>query len=194
MKGFNIVRRITGGGAVFHNKDREITYSVVCPIKYLESLGAFKMIDQFEIITHSLIIGLRAYGLQTEKGVINCPAIFLDGKKFSGNAQVRRRGFILQHGTILLELDPELMYSVLKAPQNVGKSRMIRSVYSKCIGIKNELPNYNEELFISSLKQGFEKTLKIELELGEFSSYELDLAERFMKSKYSNEDWLEKYE
>ena len=194
QKGFTVVRRITGGGAVFHDKNREITYSIVCPIKYLESLGATKVIDQFEILTQGIIAGLRIYGLETEKGVIHCPAIFLDGKKFSGNAQVRKRGYILQHGTILLELDPELMYSVLKTPQNVSKSRMVQSVYAKCIGIKDQLSNYDEEKFLSALKRGYEHTLQIELEEGEFSKYELKLAEKIMNDRYLNAEWLRKYE
>jgi lipoate-protein ligase A len=193
-KGFNVVRRITGGGAVFHDKDREITYSIVCPIRYLESLGANKLIEQFEIITESIITGLKFYGLKTDKGVIHCPAIFLNEKKFSGNAQIRKRGHILQHGTILLELNPELMYSVLKAPQYVSKSRMVRSVYAKCIGIKDELSNYNEEVFIAALKSGFENTLNIKLIDGQFSIYEIELAKKLVKVKYSNENWLSKYE
>ena len=61
-QGFNIVRRITGGGAVFHDERREITYSIICPIKFLEDLGAKKVIEQFEIITQGIITGLKYYG------------------------------------------------------------------------------------------------------------------------------------
>ncbi|MFW9877370.1 MAG: biotin/lipoate A/B protein ligase family protein [Candidatus Thorarchaeota archaeon] len=193
-KGFNIVRRITGGGAVFHDENREITYSIVCPIKFLQDLGAKKVIEQFEIITQGIIIGLTFYGLKTEKDIIHCPAILLDGKKFSGNAQVRKRGYILQHGTILLDIDPELMYSVLKAPENVEKSRMVKSVRAKCIGIKNHLQDFNEEELINSLKRGFQQSLGIEMEENTFTEDELKLAERLMKDKYSNLKWLNKYE
>lgn len=193
-KGFNVVRRITGGGAVFHEKNSEITYLIVCPIKFLENLNAFKVLEQFEIITQGIIAGLNIYGLTTKKGVIHCPAIFLDGKKFSGNAQTRRKGYILQHGTILLDIDPELMYSVLKAPENVGKSRMVQSVRAKCIGIKEQLLNYDESNFLKALKSGFESTLGIILENGNFSKYELEIAEKLVNQKYSNLDWLTKYE
>jgi len=193
-KGFDIVRRITGGGAVFHDKDREITYSLVCPQKFLEKLNAFKVIEQFEIITQGIIEGLNIYGLEPEKGVIHCPALFLDGKKISGNAQVRKKRHILQHGTILLELDPELMYSVLKAPQGVSKSRMVRSVYAKCIGIKDFIQNFDENRLLISLKKGFEKTLGVQLEEGSFSDYELEVAEEIVKKRYSGESWLRKYE
>ena len=193
-KGFNVVRRITGGGAVFHDQDREITYSIVCPIKFLENLNAKTLVEQFEIITQGIIAGLTNYGLYPEKGIIHCPAIFIDGKKFSGNAQTRKKGCILQHGTILLDIEPELMYSVLTPPENVSKSKMVQSVRAKCIGIKNQLNHYDEGKFINSLKNGFENTLRIQLEDGNFSEDELKIAERLVSKKYSQKKWLNKYE
>jgi lipoate-protein ligase A len=192
--GFTIVRRITGGGAVFHDEFREITYSIVCPIKFLENLGANKVIQQFEIITQGIIMGLTIFGLKAEKDIIHCPAILLDGKKFSGNAQIRKKGYILQHGTILLDLDPELMYSVLKAPENVEKSRMVRSVRVKCIGIKNYIENFQESKLIFSLKKGFENALGITLKDGVISSDEKELAKKLAMEKYSNFNWLKRYE
>jgi len=78
--GFNVIRRITGGGAVFHDSIREITYSIVCPLKFLEKLNAKNVIEQFEIIEAGIVNALTYYGLQPQKGVIHCPAIFLDGK------------------------------------------------------------------------------------------------------------------
>jgi lipoate-protein ligase A len=193
-KGFNIVRRITGGGAVFHDESREITYSIVCPIEFLEKLGAKKVLEQFEIITQGIIIGLTIFGLRPEKDVIHCPAILLNGKKFSGNAQVRKKRYLLQHGTILLDIDPELMYSVLKAPENVGKSRMVRSVRSKCIGIKNNIQNYDEGKLIESLKDGFERALGIKFKDGDVLEEEIELAKKLEIEKYTNLNWVRKYD
>lgn len=193
-KKFNVVRRITGGGAVFHDENREITYSIICPIKLLEDLGARKVIEQFEFITQGIITGLTIYGLKTTKGLIHCPAILIDGKKFSGNAQVRKRGYILQHGTILLDIDPDLMYSVLKTPENIEKTRMVKSVRAKCIGIRDQISNFKEDKLVNSLKQGFEIALGIDLEEGIINDREIKLAEKYVKNKYSNIDWLKKYE
>ncbi len=193
-KGFNLVRRITGGGSVFHDIIREITYSLVCPTRFLQNLNAKNVIEQFEKIETGIVLALKQYGLKPERGVIHCPAIFLDGKKFSGNAQVRKKGYLLQHGTILLDLDPELMYSVLKAPHNISKSKMVKSVYAKCIGIKDQLEFYDEEDFLSSLKAGFETNLGIKLKEGSFTDNELKIAENLVLKKYSNKEWLEKYE
>ncbi len=194
-KGFQVVRRITGGGAVFHDKEREITYSIICPIKFLKEQGAHKVLEQFEIITKGIILGLKYYGLEPQKGIIHCPAIFLEGKKFSGNAQVRKKGYILQHGTVLLDIDPNMMYSVLKTPPKVSKSRMVQSVRAKCIGIREKLHNgLNELKFINMLKRGFEENLGIKLETGGLTEYELKMARRLVKEKYNNRSWLEKYE
>ena len=178
---FNVVRRITGGGAVFHDE-------------FLEKLNTKSVMEQFEIIETGIISGLRFYGLKPEKGIIHCPAIFLEGKKFSGNAQLRRKRHILQHGTILLELDPELMYSALKAPHNVSKSRMVRSVYTKCTGIKEHLESYNEQEFLSALKKGFETTLQITSTENTFTEHELQLAKTLVNTKYRDNNWLRKYE
>ncbi|TFF88322.1 MAG: lipoate--protein ligase family protein [Promethearchaeota archaeon] len=194
QRGFNIVRRITGGGAVFHDQFREITYGIICPINYLKKQGASTLLEQFELITQGIVLGLKIFGLKTNKGIIHCPALFLDEKKFSGNAQLRRKGYVLQHGTILLDLDPELMYSVLKTPPNVSKSRMVRSVKAKCIGVKEYLYNYDEEGFLNSLKQGFSKALRVEFENEKLSQHEKNIAKSLVEEKYKKDSWLKKYE
>ena len=86
------------------------------------------------------------------------------------------------------------MYSVLKAPYNVSKSKMVKSVYAKCIGIKEKLEFYEERDFLSSLKVGFESTLGFRLIDGVFTENELKLAKNLVSTKYSCKNWLEKYE
>ncbi len=193
-KKIDVVRRITGGGAVFHDSKGEITYSIICPLKFFENKGYRRAIEQYEVITQGIVNALQYQDLETDKGIIHCPAIFLNGKKFSGNAQVRRSGYLLQHGTILLEIQPELMYSILKAPENISTKKMVASVYAKVIGIKEQIKNFDVDKFITYLIKGFENALGIRLETGEFSQYELALAEKLVKEKYNTFEWLYKYE
>ena len=62
----------------------------------------------------ALIAGLGIMGLDSEFAPLN--DIIVNGKKISGKAQVRRKGAVLQHGTILLGLDKEKMFSMLRVP------------------------------------------------------------------------------
>jgi len=70
---------------------------------------------------------------------------------------------------------------------------MVKSVYAKCIGIKEKLEFYEENDFLSSLKAGFESILGIKLKDGFYSENELKIAKNLVSMKYSSKDWLEKY-
>jgi lipoate-protein ligase A len=192
--GIDVVRRITGGGAVFHDSAGEMTYAVACDTDNLEHVGADKLIDQSELVARGIISGLRLFGLFAEKGAAQCSAVFLEGKKISGNACLCHRHHFLQHGTLLWSINPDIMYSVLKAPHNISKKAVVRSVHSKCTGIGQHLGERGEEQVIDALKQGFEKTLHVTLKDGGFTDYEMRLAAQLRDEKYSNEKWLKKIE
>jgi lipoate---protein ligase len=111
--GVPVVRRITGGGAVFH--ENELTYGIVLPVSAVAG-----PIEE----SYGLICGAIASGLNfLKKGFEFTPVndIIYRSKKVSGSAQVRRSGWLLQHGTILLEPDAEKMFSLLRVPE--GKYR-----------------------------------------------------------------------
>ncbi len=111
--GVDYVRRRSGGGAVFHDKE-EITYSVVAP----EHLFSADLIESYKIICGWLLEGLDALGIQGKIASNN--DITVADRKISGNAQHRREGVLLQHGTILYKTDFKTMFSVLKT-ENVNK-------------------------------------------------------------------------
>ena len=94
--GIDVVRRITGGGAVFHH--HEVTYSIVIPLGH--SLARSGIIDSYRILLAGIVEGLAELGIQSEFAPIN--DIVSAGKKISGNAQTRKKGCILQHGTIIV--------------------------------------------------------------------------------------------
>ena len=97
--GVDIVRRVTGGGAVFH--DAELTYSIVLPETH--PLARPGILDSYRVLCAGIVEGLSLLGLKGEFVPLN--DVLVGGKKISGNAQTRKRGCMLQHGTILLDVD-----------------------------------------------------------------------------------------
>lgn len=186
--GIDIVRRITGGGAVFHDNPGEITYSIVASIKDFEQYS-----DEQLVI--SLLKGLQAgftnIGLPTTYDKIHCPSLFVNGKKISGNAQARHKDIILQHGTILLDYNPELMYTVLKARPDKPRQKMIESVYAYVTTIKNELkPEISIESIAENIEQGFKSTMRVKSWLtGELTKEESKLMKFFLENRFSNSKW-----
>src|SRR3989344_3027262 len=98
-RGVDVVRRITGGGAVYHDRNGEITYSVIAP----QEMFPAGIIDSYKVICGWIIGGLSELGVQAEFKPIN--DVIADGKKISGNAQTRRGGVLHQLGTVLYDLD-----------------------------------------------------------------------------------------
>ncbi len=204
----DVVRRISGGGAVYHDFNNEITYSVVTSEQDLKKSSIYmrrkngdtkeKFFDvdgSYEVIIQGLMNGLSNIGLNVEQGLIHCPVMLVDDLKISGNAQARRKGFILQHGTILLHVDAELMYTILKAPEGATKSKMVRSVRAKVTGLydKEGVKPKSDADFQKIMVESFERKLNIKCELGTLTDYEKKLTEDYKIKRYSNKDWLNKF-
>ena len=102
---FDVVKRITGGGCVLH--DNELTYSVVIS----ETDVPNDILDSYKLICSILVKALRNLGIDAVHKPIN--DIVVGGKKISGNAQTRRGGVMLMHGTLLLDIDSK-KFKVLK--------------------------------------------------------------------------------
>jgi lipoate-protein ligase A len=177
--GIDYVRRITGGGAVFH--DAELTYSFVIPEKELPE----DILESYGIICGAIIKGLQKLGINAAYAPIN--DIICNGKKISGNAQTRRKGIILQHGTILLDVDVDRMFSLLKVPDEKIKDKLIANVKERVAGINKA---YDE--VADALRQGFKEQFSAELTEDELSQQELAQAEQIAKQSYSTDAWNRK--
>lgn len=121
----DVVKRFTGGGAILHN--RELTFSVAVPPGH--PLAALDVNDSYLELTRPLLFWLKGFGLAAEfRGQCPtskpancfagaaCPDIVVKGKKIFGSAQRRKNGGILQHGSLLLDID-EPLWAAVFGPQ-----------------------------------------------------------------------------
>jgi len=188
--GIDVVRRITGGGAVFHH--HEVTYSIALPLRH--PLACQNILDSYRLLLRGVIEGLSVLGIEAAFAPIN--DVVTGGKKISGNAQTRKLGCILQHGTILLDVDVDQMFSVLKVPQEKAKGKLIEDIKSRVTGVRRCLPQKEPApidslyaLTIEALKRGFARALDLALESSSPTESELLLAEQLAHEKFSSLAW-----
>jgi len=189
--GVEVVRRITGGGAVLHDTLGEITYAVICRIKDIPThlpdrrVYADTISPRYRAILESLAVGLESLGVSIDVGKIHCPALLTQGKKLSGSAQPIR--------TILLTVNPEFMYRILKAPIGVNYTKMVQSVRAKVTGILNDHTRLQDDVIVDALKEGFCHIFNMKLKPQPLSLKEQKYIEQLKNMKYTTPEWLAKY-
>jgi len=184
--GIDYVRRRTGGGAVYHDRDGELTYSLI--INEDHPLISRDFQKTYETLCSGIVRGLRILGVPAEFKPIN--DIIVDGKKISGNAQTRSMNVVHQHGTILRDVDPTLMFTVLKVPSEKIRDKMIKSVKERVTSVKNYLKReVSFEELKNALIRGFEETFNIKLVPGEVTDFEEQTAIKLKMEKYSTREW-----
>ena len=179
--GVDIVRRRTGGGAVYHDSKGEITYSVLAPEDYFPR----GIIDSYKVICGWIIDGFKGIGINAEFKPIN--DIVTNGKKISGNAQTRRNGILQQHGTILYSLDVDMMFRCLKVSDEKIRDKMISTVKERVTSIRDIDSSIDFDRAYLSILHAFCKNK--EFYFGDFSDSELEEAKHLAKTKYSSREW-----
>ncbi|MEK7633535.1 MAG: biotin/lipoate A/B protein ligase family protein [Patescibacteria group bacterium] len=178
------IRRVTGGGAVFHQA--EVTYSLIAPVD-----GQFipqDIISSYKKICQGIIEGLKNLGIESQFVPLN--DITSSGKKISGNAQTRKKNVLLQHGTVLLDVDVEKMFSLLKVPQEKMRDKLIKDVKQRVIGVRGLLGKKIEfESCQEALIKGFKKALKLEYEKTPLTASELAMVQELKDNKYTRSEW-----
>ncbi|MHA1424356.1 MAG: lipoate--protein ligase family protein [Candidatus Helarchaeota archaeon] len=185
--GVDYVRRITGGGAVYHDYEGEITYSIIAK---KENFLPMDIDETFRVLCKGIIVALGDFGLTAEHGVHHCPSIFVKGRKISGNAQTIKKNVVLQHGTILLRYDAERMYSILRVKFAGKKQKVVSSVYQKVTTIEQELQKeYDYNKVKNALVEGYQKALGMNFKRGTLTESERDRADALAKNKYRTDEW-----
>lgn len=180
--GVDVIRRYTGGGAVLH--DKEITYSLVAGEDEMPS----DIIESYELLCQGIVSGLALLGITAEFKPIN--DIITNGKKISGNAQTRKQGVLLQHGTLLIDVDVKRMFSLLKVPDEKIRDKMISAVEERVTSVKKELGReVSFDEIEAVLTKGFQDTLKTNFFVSGLTEYEDQLAKKLEREKYSTKEW-----
>jgi lipoate-protein ligase A len=186
----DIVRRISGGGAVYHDYYGEITYSATVAT---EDLGTEDVFVAYNLICNGLIEAIKILGITAgfnPGDPKNCPNVSVNGRKISGSAQSHKSGVLLQHGTLLVDVDLEKMFTFLNVPWAKTCIEVVNVAEKKITSVKQELgSNVSMKEAYKALAKGFEKALNISLKKCELTSYEQELSERLSKEKYSINEW-----
>ncbi len=191
-RGIDLVRRITGGKAVFH--DDEVTYSFSSSNPLLTK--GKSVLDSFYLVSSALIQGLKGLNIsaylssrkyegfyKTNLPCFSYPTgneILVNGKKLIGSAQKRGNDSLLQHGSIPITIDINTLASAtFSSPENIN---------GKIITLKELLEEPDFFKISLALKEGFSKYFSCNFEPFDMEEIK-DEAERIKKEKYSNPSW-----
>lgn len=211
-QGIGFVRRPTGGRAVLH--DRELTYSMIVSEEYPDMPTTVN--EAYRVLSEGLVQGFRRLDLRAEMVNLGMPEekakytstagsaacfdspswyeLVVEGRKIAGSAQTRSRGVILQHGSILLEMDVDQLFSLLRFSSDRIKERLKTSFHTKavaigdiCRGMGRQPVTYEEAE--AAFREGIAEGLGIRLEEGELTPYERELAAQLSAEKYGSDEW-----
>lgn len=197
--GFDFVRRPTGGRAVLH--DKELTYSIT--IAYPHKILEMNLLDSFHFLSKGIIkaieiLGGNAYFSQTEEREVSSPSCFasptfsdilINGKKVVGSAQMRNKYGLLQHGSILYEVDIESIFNCFKL-EDAERRRLVEFGHKKISSLSLELGKKIDFYQIkNALRIGMQEVLNEELIESKLTSLEWDIAYDLYKNKYNTIEW-----
>ncbi|WP_018923804.1 lipoate--protein ligase family protein [Salsuginibacillus kocurii] len=205
--GFGFVRRPTGGRGVLH--DNELTYSVVVPESHPEMPAT--VTEAYRVISEGILQGFRELGFHAsfaiprtdeEKQALKNPRsavcfdapswyeLVVEGRKVAGSAQTRQKGVILQHGSIILDVDEEKLFDLFKYPSERVRRRMQEGFKEKAVSLR-ELAGHPVPMedVRPAFKKGFEKGMNIELKPYTLTPEEEQFVYDLAKDRYANEEW-----
>lgn len=141
QNGIHIARRLTGGGAVYHDSGN-LNYTFISVRNGETSLD-------FARFTVPIIEALASADVHAELSGRN--DLTVDGKKISGNAQYSANGKTLHHGTLLFDSNLEILSSALHVDEEKIKAKAIRSTRSRVTNLRDLMPEIADVYAFSDL-------------------------------------------
>ena len=201
--GWDLVRRPTGGRAILHTD--ELTYSV-CGSETEPALSG-DIISSYQRLSSAILTALETIGLGVQALPQEKPAagtepepvcfeipsnyeITVNGKKLVGSAQSRRRGGVLQHGTLPLTGDLTRIVQALVFPDENARKTAGERLLSRAATVETALgADVSWDQAADAFSTAFAQTLNLELIPGELSPEEHNRAEQLVKERYGNPEW-----
>jgi len=176
--GIKVVRRLTGGGAVYHDTGN-LNYTFI--VDHEEGGKA-----DFSVLVQPVIKTLAQLGVKAELTGRN--DLTIDGKKFSGNSQHISKGRLLHHGCIMLDSNLANVANALKVSEAKFESKSVKSVRSRVTTINENAPEpIGMDQFKAVLKNYIMQTEG--LEEGRLSEDQLKEVRRLRDEKYATWEW-----
>ena len=129
-RGIRVVRRLSGGGAVYHDMGN-------LNFTFITDVGESNALD-LKLFCEPVVRTLATLGVKAEVNGRN--DITIDGKKFSGNSQYIRQGRVMHHGTIMFDSDLSVVSEALRVDPTKIQTKGIRSVRSRVTNVAEHLP------------------------------------------------------
>ncbi len=176
----NVVRRISGGGAVYHDFGNLNFTFITNNLK--------DNLNNYRKFSTPVINALQSLGVPAEFSGRN--DILVEGKKFSGNAQSYHKDRMFQHGTILFDADLDMVGKVLQVHADKIESKGIKSNRSRVTNIKPYLTkDMDIKEFQNYLLEYFLETKDIESKTYKLTDEDYKNIEKLRDEKYATWEW-----
>jgi len=180
--GVQLVRRISGGGAMFIEPEGAITYSIYAPEAMVWGMN---FPESYAFFDAWVVEALRGLGVDARYGPLN--DITSAGGKIGGAAQARRGGAVLHHTTMAYQMNVPLMLAVLRIGKEKLSDKGITSA-EKRVGPLRQQTDLSRAAIIDLLVGAFRATYGLAEDI--VTAAELAEAERLVQSRFGTREWI----
>jgi lipoyl(octanoyl) transferase len=198
QRGIALVRRPTGGRAVYHRN--EFTYSIVISKRYGVPSG---VIAAYAYLAQGLLAALAILGVQAElsdERISKHPSaacfasstqadLTSGGFKLIGSAQVWKEDALLQQGSLPLDDRANEFFTMLRFPDESSREEALALYHEKTTPLHTFVPDASWDAVADAFRGGFSTALQADFVQGTLSSSELKLAYQLADEKYSKLEW-----